>query len=308
MFCRLIDVIVLAITNAQSVIRLFVYFLSIFITNYINCDCCCKNDLNKNQESLIINLEDVFKKEIITIDKLNKLNRNVPQNFIDKNKDRVFKMINVFKKGLNDNDIDEILMLLYNLDLNTENYRKICDVLYNKLTNDKKIIIAILKDDEDLFYIFNYKEKFENGLIFFNDFYMLESQYSNSIGCWGIEIINNVQKLLADIFYEKNIEKGINFPMDLFYKISYFLCNYINRNIYKQYEFKNEIECLLKNNKTEIDCKTDNLKDIIYLYLDEKTCIQLKNESEVNTALEEIKLQKGNILIKISHEKIEIFK
>ena len=91
---------------------------------------------------------------------LKKIKTKIPSDFIDNNKDRIFKMIKHFKKGLTDEDINEILVLLYNLglDFNVYDYRNpIVEYIYNKLKVDNNTSMGIVRENvkgNNFFYIF----------------------------------------------------------------------------------------------------------------------------------------------------------
>lgn len=279
------------------------------------CDCCgccgCNNKNIKGKKSQLINFS--FKKDF-TIDDLN-LDKNIPKNFIDNNKDRVFKMIKVFKNNLNDQDINEILILLYNFDLVPEKSGKICWVLYKKLSVYENSVITIVKNKDSenniFFYIFHYIDVYDGFLTFFDDHFLLTNpdDECDFNGAWTIEVINKVQKLLTDTFYKINIENGLNFPIGLFFKICLFLFKYFERDgVYKNSNgCKNEIECLLKNNKVEIDLKNKefNINEPIYIYLNKESeeCYEVKDESQFKNLKD-----CDQIIIKISNQKVEFFK
>ena len=203
------------------------YYLYLFYyIELINLYCCCKyKEIDSNSNRIIYKELDI--KDL-------NLDKNIPKKFIDDNKDRVYKMIKVFNNDFKYDDIDEILLLIYNLG----KYKKgdCCKLLFNKLKVDKnEDIISIVHDknekNEDIIYIFYYKKDILNGeLVFFNNSNILEDRTIDFTGCWSVKIVNKIQKILADIFYNENIEKGKNFPINLFYKICVFLNNYYTRN------------------------------------------------------------------------------
>ena len=244
------------------------------------------------------------------------LDKNIPKKFIDDNKDRVYKMIKVFNNDFKYDDIDEILLLIYNLG----KYKKgdCCKLLFNKLKVDKnEDIISIVHDknekNEDIIYIFYYKKDILNGeLVFFNNSNILEDRTIDFTGCWSVKIVNKIQKILADIFYNENIEKGKNFPINLFYKICIFLSTYYQRDSVfknsKDYEFKKEIEFFLKNNKVEMELKNDELSinEPIYIYIcnELEECYQVKDAKQFKVLENDI----DQFIIKISSDKVEILK
>ena len=278
------------------------------ISKYCN---CCKND------EKIIKKEDIINEK--TINDL-KLDKNIPKDFIKNNKERVFKMIKVFNKDFKSEDIDEILLLIYNLG-KYEN-GDCCKLLFNKLKIDKnKDVISIVHDknekNEDIIFIFYYKKDILNeGLVFFNNSNILEDRTSDFSGPWAVEIVNKIQKTLTDIFYNENIEKGKNFPINLFYKICIFLYTYYERDSVfknsKDYEFKKEIEFFLKNNKVEIDLKKDeiSIEKPIYIYLNETLgeCYLVENEKQFRFLTNNIEKKIEQIILKISSDKVEFFK
>ena len=270
--------------------------------------CCCKyKEIDSNSNRIIYKELD--------INDLN-LDKNIPQNFVDNNKDRVYKMIKVFNNDFKYDDIDEILLLIYNLG----KYHKgaCCKLLFNKLKVDKnEDVISIVHDknekNEDIIYIFYYKKDILNGeLVFFNNSNILEDRTIDFTGCWSVKIVNKIQKILADIFYNENIEKGKNFPINLFYKICIFLSTYYQRDSVfknsKDYEFKKEIEFFLKNNKVEMELKNDELSinEPIYIYLNETLdeCYQVKDDKQFKILTNNIE----QFIIKISSDKVEILK
>lgn len=290
------------------------YYLCLFYyIELINLYCCCEYCCCKYKE-IDSNSNRIIYKEL-DIKDLN-LDKNIPEKFIDDNKDRVYKMIKVFNNDFKYDDIDEILLLIYNLG----KYKKgdCCKLLFNKLKVDKnEDIISIVHDknekNEDIIYIFYYKKDILNGeLVFFNNSNILEDRTIDFTGCWSVKIVNKIQKILADIFYNENIEKGKNFPINLFYKICIFLSTYYQRDSVfknsKDYEFKKEIEFFLKNNKVEMELKNDELSinEPIYIYvckeLDE--CYQVKDEKQFKVLQNDI----DQFIIKISSDKVEILK
>jgi hypothetical protein len=278
------------------------------ISKYCN---CCKND------EKIIKKEDIINEK--TINDL-KLDKNIPKDFIKNNKERVFKMIKVFNKDFKNEDIDEILLLIYNLG----KYEKwdCCKLLFNKLKIDKnKDVISIVHDknekNEDIIFIFYYKKDILNrGSVFFNNSNILEDRTIDFTGPWKVKIVNKIQKTLTDIFYNENIEKGKNFPINLFYKICIFLYIYYQRDSvfknFKDYEFKKEIEFFLKNNKVEIDLKKDeiSIEKPIYIYLNETLgeCYLVENEKQFRILTNNIEKKIEQIILKISSDKVEFFK
>ena len=86
------------------------------------CPCFIKDDKDIKKE------EEIIKEK--TVKDLD-LDNNIPEIFIKNNKERVFKMIKVFNKDFKYDDIDEILLLIYNLG----KYKKgdCCKLLFNKL-------------------------------------------------------------------------------------------------------------------------------------------------------------------------------
>lgn len=273
------------------------------------CPCYIKDD------KIIKKEEEIIKEK--TVKDLD-LDKNIPEIFIKNNKERVFKMIKVFNKDFKYEDIDEILLLIYNLGKHKK--EACCKLLFNKLKVDKnEDIISIVHDknekNEDIIYIFYYKKKmFNKYLVFFNNSNILEDcTIFDFTKCWYVEIVNKIQKILTDIFYNENIEKGKNFPINLFYKICVFLSTYYQRDsVFKNSEdceFKKEIEFFLKNNKVEIDFKEDKLaieKPPIYIYLNETLdeCYLVGNEKQFRVLTNNIE----QIILKINKDKVEFFK
>lgn len=285
------------------------YYLYLFYyIELINLYCCCKyKEIDSNSNRIIYKELDI--KDL-------NLDKNIPKKFIDDNKDRVYKMIKVFNNDFKYDDIDEILLLIYNLG----KYKKgdCCKLLFNKLKVDKnEDIISIVHDknekNEDIIYIFYYKKDILNGeLVFFNNSNILEDRTIDFTGCWSVKIVNKIQKILADIFYNENIEKGKNFPINLFYKICIFLSTYYQRDSVfknsKDYEFKKEIEFFLKNNKVEMELKNDELSinEPIYIYIcnELEECYQVKDAKQFKVLENDI----DQFIIKISSDKVEILK
>ena len=129
------------------------------------CPCSIKDDKFKKEE------ENIKEKTVKDLD----LDKNIPETFIKNNKDRVYKMIEVFNKDFKYEDIDEILLLLYNLDIKSKGKFKILEVLYNKLSIDKNKMISFIKsnlDNNDIFYIFQYDRKMQFYIWFDKCFYV----------------------------------------------------------------------------------------------------------------------------------------
>ena len=291
---------------------LYLFYYIELINLYCCCEyCCCKyKEIDSNSNRIIY-------KELDINDL--KLDKNIPKEFIDNNKERVYKMIKVFNKDFKYEDIDEILLLLYNLDIKSKGKFKILEVLYNKLSIDKNKMISFIKsnlDNNDIFYIFQYDRKMQFYIWFDKCFYVRIWPSGSEIGLgnigWDEEIIDKLQKLLIDIFLEKNICNGINFPLDLFDKICKFIHTYFTKEeIYensKKCEFKDEIELFLKNNKVEMELKNDELSinEPIYIYLNETLdeCYQVKDEKQFKVLANNIE----QFIIKISSDKVEFFK
>ena len=117
---------------------LYLFYYIELINLYCCCEyCCCKyKEIDSNSNRIIY-------KELDINDL--KLDKNIPKEFIDNNKERVYKMIKVFNKDFKYEDIDEILLLIYNLG----KYEKkaCCELLFNKLKVDKnEDIISIVHD------------------------------------------------------------------------------------------------------------------------------------------------------------------
>ena len=334
----------------------FIYFIIIFLNynsfyycytyDYKKCCKCEKNDgetyeefikrqSKKEHEEFVRNYN---KKQNITFKDLENLNKNIPESIISNNKERISEIVKVFKKDFTDEDINEILILLYNL-FHNKNYNDIGKALYNKLSIDNDSMIYIVRskvNKEDIFYIFHYTKKiyhFIKYLLFFDDMCILKKKKDSLTGLWTIDVdngwgveegeeefegrwdvkvVNKVQKLLEKIFYQRNIKNGVNYPFELIYNISYFLSNYFeingrNKNS-KNYLFYEEINNLIKNGNIEINLEIDNLNldKPIYIYVcnDTNECYLVKNEEQFKDLPNNIE----QIIMKINSKKVEFFK
>ena len=202
--------------------------------------------------------------------------------FLEKNKDRVIKMINIINKKLQQKDIEEILKLLYIL--NQNNYYTVVYKLYKILNISEFKYINIIKF-KDLVYLFisdNYTAYYLSGEYYF---YRYKSKKDkNNFFCSdnsGAKSYNyNILGYIIEILYKHYLDKDKNIPIKLLEDISY--------NIYSFSNYCNKIELeskdIDKNTYIEIDKKKDMCKEI--------------NESEYNELIKN-NVDKTYVLIKL---------
>lgn len=267
------------------------------------CTCSIKDD------KIIKKEEEIIKEK--TVKDLD-LDKNITETFIKNNKERVFKMIKVFNKDLKYEDIDEILILLYNLVSNDKfifnDKEIIIKHLYSKFVKNKDKVLYLLYSNK-IFYVFTInREDFNVQSLFFGKqfyYYNFES-FNNNKDTYSREFDitenekNIVIKVLFDYFYRYNIENNNPFPL----KFIGIIADYL----YFEKEKKEKLKVNLERNKYYQILLEDNLylEKPVYFYLNEKfkECYEVKNEKQFRVLTDNIE----QIILKINNDKVEFFK
>ena len=254
------------------------------------CPCSIKDDKKIKKKEDIIN-----EKTVNDLD----LDKDIPETFIKNNKERVFKMIKVFNKDFKNEDIDEILLLLYNLGSNDKfifnDKEIIIKHLYSKFVkNNDKVLYLI--DSNKIFYIFLIDKKdFKWNLFFGKQYYYYQKEFD-----YRKNKENNAIKVLFDYFYKYNIEKNKPFNLKFISKIADLL--------YLKEDEKEKLKVNLESNKYYQILLDDKLQieKPIYIYLNETLgeCYQVKNEKQFRVLTDNIE----QIIFKTSSDNVEFFK
>ena len=295
-------------------LRILLYFFNFYFVVFNNFINFSKNiDKNNDKSSNIhkycncYNDDKIIKKEEIinekTVNDLD-LDKDISRDFIENNRERVFKMIKVFNKDFKYEDIDEILLLLYNL--NEDNCKVIMKYLYSKFVKNNDNVLYLI-DSNRMFYIFLIDKKdFNVQSLFFGKqyyYYNFES-FNNNKGTYGKEFditenYDNIAiKTLFDYFYKYNIENNRPFPLKFISKIADYLY------FFKKKELKKELEC---NNYFHITLDDKlSIEKPVYFYLNEefKECYEVENEKQFIFVTNNIE----QIIFKISCDKVEFYR
>ena len=293
-------------------IKLILIFVLNVCSNIFNINCCFREDNKK-----IDNNDKNEYKEINIDDILNKLDKNIPDNFINLNKEPALKMIKVYNKDFKDEDIDIILKVIYNARIGEIVDDDVFRVIEAKIFKNKRnehIVISINEDNKVYITCFN---KYQYGDIMISpgvNVYeisyngRMEDGGDNSVGDgFSTKILGKFNKILFDIFYEKNVKNGINLPLDIFYTITPFVGYFFTKKFYfKKDGYENKINDLQNFNKATFNIKTNTLEKPFYIYLcnANEECYTVNNETKFKKLASNI----DQLIVKISSEKVEIFK
>ena len=297
--------------NCLYIKLILIFVLNVF-TNIFDINCCFREDNKK-----IDNNDKNEYKEINIDDILNKLDKNIPDNFISSNKEPALKMIKVYNKDFKDEDIDIILQVIYNARIGKIVDDDVFRVIEAKIFKNKRnehIVISINEDDKVYITCFNKCQygdiMISPGVNVYEISYngRMEGGGDNSVGDgFSEQILGKFNKILFDIFYEKNLKNGINLPLDIFYTITSFVGYFFTKNFYFEKDgYKNKINDLQNFKKATFNIKTNTLEKPIYIYLCNYTnvCYLVKNENSFGIINSNI----DQLIVKISSEKVEIFK
>jgi len=211
------------------------------------CPCSVKDGKIKKKEEII------KEKTVKDID----LDKNIPGDFIKNNKERVSKMIKVFNKGFNE-DIDEILLLLYNINKTYEHKSVIKKYFWKKFIKEEKQHLIIVNINRT-FYIFKQDSEEIEDTLFPGEYYTY-TEYHDKEGFHvssssGSSKIYKLESLLYDIFYVNSIEKNKQFPSKILNRIIYFF-------IYDNFDGYYSFDTFVKDNNTKINYILDKNCDI----------------------------------------------
>jgi len=237
------------------------YLLSILMHNRLYChNCCC----TRTRSVEIYSSNNDIKEPIINEDKID-LNTTVSDEFKNKNKKNIEKMLKFIKNDISTIDIDEIIVLLYNI--NDSNYSDILKKIYRKLNIDSYLNIV---KNRDLVYVFKYKERFTNIIPGVHYFYYekvksTNNTYSNSNDIGRIEFYSNIKTDIFKILLDEYLKKDKGLPLETMLKISDNLENSnLNSPIYLNNDnFDDEFYILInkENNESKKVLNLDSLKD-----------------------------------------------
>ena len=257
------------------------------------CPCSINDDKIIKKEEEVINEKTVKDLE---------LDKNIPGDFIENNKERVFKMIKVFNKDFKYEDIDEILLLLYNL--NENNCNVIMKYLYSKFVKNEDKVLYLIESNR-IFYIFLIDKKdFSNNLFFGKQYSYYEFESFNNNKCTykrEFDITKNKKniaiKVLFDYFYKYNIENNRPFPLKFIGIIADYLYFFNKEELKKELESNKYFQITLEDKLY--------LEKPVYFYLNEKfkECYEVENEEQFIFVTNNIE----QIILKISSDKIEFY-
>ena len=259
------------------------YLLSILVQNKIFChNCCCTRSRsveiyssnNDIQEPVII--EENKEKNI-------DLKDNVSDDLKNKNEQNIEKMLKLIKNNISKSDIDEIIVILYNI--NDTNYIDVLKKIYKKLNIDS--YLNIIKNG-DITYIFTYNKRFINIIPGIHYFYFENVKqgnniYSNNNDIGRIEFYSKIKTDMFKILFDEYLKKDKNLPLETMLKIS------DNLRINSNYNFS-------------ISLNKDNFDDEFYILIDRENN-ELKKISNLNSLKDNS--DSNYKIIKIHSNKIE---
>lgn len=255
------------------------YLLPILMHNRLYChNCCC----TRTRSVEIYSSNNDIKEPIIKEDKID-LNTTVSDDFKNKNKQNIEKMLKFIKNDISTIDIDEIIVLLYNI--NDSNYGDILKKIYTKLNIDSYLNIV---KNRDLVYVFKYKERFINIIPGVHYFYYekvksTNNTYSNSNDIGRIEFYSNIKTDIFKILLDEYLKKDKGLPLETMLKIS------DNLKTKSNYNFT-------------ISLNNDSFDDEFYILIDKENN-KIKKVSNLNSL--EDNSDSNYKIIKIHSNKIE---